>query len=220
MTAMNKAFWIERWEAGKIGFHRPKVHPMLATHWHRLGAEGGSKVLVPLCGKTLDMIWLAEHEIQVRGVELSAIAATDFFRENDLAVARSVEEPFEIQTAGDIEILIGDIFHLQPEHVAEVSAIYDRAALVALPPDMRKAYADHLKTVFNTNVSILLITLEYPQHEMDGPPFSVNNEQVHALFEDRFNIELLEEKDVLNSHVPFMERGMTRLAERVYLLTG
>ena len=217
---MKRDFWIERWEAGKIGFHRPKVHPMLATHWHRLGAEGGSKVLVPLCGKTLDMIWLAEQEIQVRGVELSAIAATDFFQENDLSVAHSVEEPFKVQASGDIEILIGDVFHLEPEHVADISAIYDRAALVALPPEMRKAYTDHLKTVFDTNVSILLITLEYPLHEMDGPPFSVSDKQVHVLFEDRFSIALLEEEDVLSSHVPFMERGMTRLIERVYLLTG
>lgn len=217
---MKKDFWIERWQEGKIGFHRPKVHPMLAAHWQRLGAKAGSKVLVPLCGKTLDMIWLAEQEIQVRGVELSTIATTNFFQENNLPVSRRQEGPFEVHTSGHIGILMGDFFDLQPEHLTGISAVYDRAALVALPAEMRKAYAGHLKELFDAPVSILLITLEYPQHEMDGPPFSVSDDEVQTLFEDRFSVACLEEEDVLRAHVPFMERGMTSLVERVYLLTG
>ncbi len=217
---MKKDFWIERWEEGKIGFHRPDVHPMLAAHWHRLGAKAGSKVLVPLCGKTLDMLWLAEQGVMVQGVELSSKAACDFFQENNLSVALNTQDPFGVRKGGSIEILTGDIFHLGPGHVADISTVYDRAALVALPPEMRKAYAGHLKVLFDANVRILLITLAYHQHEMDGPPFSVSDEEVQTLFKDRFSITCLQEEDVLHAHAPFMERGMTRLMERAYWLTG
>lgn len=217
---MKKAFWIERWEEGKIGFHRPKAHPMLAAHWHRLGAKAGSKVLVPLCGKTLDMIWLAEQDVMVQGVELSSKAACDFFQENNLPFSFNTHGPFEVRKGGSVEILTGDVFHLGPEHVAGISTIYDRAALVALPPEMRKAYAGHLKALFDASVTILLITLAYPQHEMDGPPFSVSDDEVHALFEDRFSITCLQEEEVLHAHAPFKERGVTSLIERAYLLAG
>lgn len=215
---MDSAFWIERWEQRQIGFHQDTVNTHLESFWHRLGLEPGSAVFVPLAGKTLDMLWLRGMGHSVAAVELSPIAVEEFFAENRLEEEVTAEGAFQTHYCDGVKILRGDFFQLRPEQLGRVDAVYDRAALVALPPPMRKAYAEHLKSLLPRHAQILLVTMEYTQHEMDGPPFSVGSEEVRALYADAYEIECIHTHDALAENPQFEKRGVTRLQERAYLL--
>ena len=215
---MDAGFWIERWTANQIGFHRKATHPMLARNWEAEGFAAGERVLVPLCGKSVDMIWLHHRGHPVTGVELSRLAVQAFFDENGLTPQVEPAGALERWSAGDLEVLCGDFFALRPEDGAGARLVYDRAALVALPPEMRVQCAGHLRGLIGASPRMFLITLAYPQHQMAGPPFSVETEEVHRLFGDAFTIRLIEERDVLKNHPNFVARGLTELKERAYIL--
>ena len=215
---MNPTFWTERWQAGQIGFHNGSVHPLLEKHWTLESLNTGEKVFVPLCGKSEDLYWLSRSGHEVLGVELSRIAVESFFEEHDLKPAFAELDHFGKWSAQNIELLCGDFFDMQPADMAGIRLVYDRAALIALPPDMRRRYADHLQQILGDGSRILLITLTYPQYQMSGPPFSVDEAEVHELFDEGFEIRLLEEENVLSNHQHFAARGLTELVERVYLL--
>lgn len=216
---MHPDFWHERWQRGEIGWHRDDINVHLQEHWHRVGAEPGTQVLVPLCGKTRDLLWLAAQGHPVLGVEVSAIAVEAFFSDNTLSPAVSDQGAFRRYAVDELEILCGDFFDLTPAQVSRVGAIYDRASLIALPPSMRADYAAHLKALTGPGTRGLLITLEYPQNEMAGPPFSVPEPEVQRLLGTAFDPAPLRDLDVLAEHPRFQERGLTRLRERIYLLT-
>lgn len=192
---MEPEFWHKRWSSNQIGFHLPEVNPYLQHFWPQLGLERGSRVLVPLCGKSLDLLWLAHQGYSVLGVELSEKATTDFFLEHQLEPSVSEEGVFKVFRAADIEIRCGDFFALDREDVADCTALYDRAALIALPAPMRERYAAHLQRILPNGVG-LLITLDYNQDEMPGPPFSVGNDEVQRLLGDAWRLEILQEQDV------------------------
>ncbi|OQW84401.1 MAG: thiopurine S-methyltransferase [Proteobacteria bacterium ST_bin16] len=213
-----KAYWLERWERNETGFHQTGINPYLLEFWHTLQLNRDSTVFVPLCGKSHDMLWLRQQGHAVRGVELSATAAQAFFSENDLTPQNHAHSRFMHWEANDIAILCGDFFDLSAEDMRDVSAVYDRAALVALPPDLRKRYVDHLLQIVPANTHILLITLDYPQHEMTGPPFAVPLHEVTALFQAHAGITLLSQHNVLAQNPRFQERGLSRLKESVILL--
>lgn len=215
---MEPEFWHKRWSSNQIGFHLPEVNPYLQRFWPQLGLAQGSRVLVPLCGKSLDLLWLAHQGYSVLGVELSEKAATDFFLEHQLEAVVSEEGAFRVFRAGDIEIRCGDFFALDPQDVADCTALYDRAALIALPAPMRERYAAQLQKILPDGVG-LLITLDYNQDEMPGPPFSVGDDEVQRLLGDAWRLEVLQEQDVLGESWKFLQAGVKRLDERVYRLS-
>ena len=216
---MNKEFWLERWERAEIGFHQNDVNPYLLRYWKELQPAPGGEVFVPLCGKSLDMLWLRQQGCKVLGVELSPIAVRDFFAENGMALAHSRSGQFDCCEADGIRILCGDFFDLRKEDMAKVSAVYDRASLIALPPEMRERYARHLADILPPGTQILLVTVDYPQAEMQGPPFAVSVSEVEALYGKCAGIRLLAGEDVLEQNPRFRQRGVSRMQENIFLLT-
>ncbi|WP_415755068.1 thiopurine S-methyltransferase [Pseudomonas leptonychotis] len=217
---MHAEFWQARWSRSEIGFHLSEVNPYLQRYWSALQLAQGTQVLVPLCGKSLDMAWLADQGYQVVGIELAQRAVEDFFTEHKLEPHISQEGVFQAYQAGAVTIYCGDFFALEPRHVAQCGALYDRAALIALPPVMRERYAAHLAELLPCSTQALLVTLDYDQAQMEGPPFAVNEGEVQRLLAKRWQIELLKCCDVLGENWRFLQRGLTRLDERVYRLKG
>ncbi|MCO7217920.1 thiopurine S-methyltransferase [Halomonas sp. OfavH-34-E] len=168
--------WLKRWEEGRIGFHRDSVHPALIRHWPMLGAVPGTKVLVPLCGKSLDMRWLAEHQHPVLGIELSERALEQFVEDGRGEVSRYQQDGFAILRQGSIELWCGDFFHFHIAQASEIGAFYDRAALIALPEATRQRYAFHLAQLIPPGARGLLVSLS--RSGDDGPPFHVDGAEV------------------------------------------
>jgi thiopurine S-methyltransferase len=215
---MDPTFWRERWQKQDIGFHQPAFHDLLQAHWPQLGLAQGAQVFVPLCGKSLDMVWLAEQGHRVIGAELSEIAIDDFFTERGLAPVTGTIGRFTVQSADAYEFWCGDIFELPGEAVAGAAAVYDRAALVAFPPSMQERYAGTLTALAPAGAPILLITLDYDQTQMAGPPFAVPRRQVHRLFADRHDVAEIACRDALDIHARFKPRGLTALEECAYVV--
>ena len=215
---MRPEFWLQRWQDNQIGFHRDTVMPLLQKYWPALQLPAGSRVFVPLCGKSLDMHWLAAQGHRVLGVELSPLAVQQFFAEAGLEPARHESRYGEHFSAGPIEIILGDAFGLDAGLLADVRGVYDRAALIALPPEMRPRYAD-LHARLPAGCRDLLITLEYPQEQKSGPPFSVSADDVDATYARDWTIEALDRRDILDEQPGFIAEGVTRLHTAVYRLT-
>jgi len=216
---MNKDFWLERWQRAEIGFHQDEINPYLRRFWSALKVAQGDEVFVPLCGKSRDMLWLRQHGYHVLGVELSPIAVCDFFHEQGQLPRRVSSPSFENFIADGICLACGDFFALRREDMAQVAAVYDRASLVALPPEMREHYAQHLARILPRGSQILLVTFDYPQHEMQGPPFAVSVSEVERLYHPYAEIRLLAQEDVLAQNPRFQQRGVTRMQENIFLLT-
>jgi thiopurine S-methyltransferase len=215
---MNSEFWLENWKQNKIGFHQNSINPHLMAFWRQLKLPLDSQVLVPLCGKSLDLLWLKQEGHDVLGVELSELAASQFFSENDLAHNLSEQDGFISYQAESLIFLQGDFFRLTADHLRNVQGVFDRAALVALPDELRRSYAQHLSNNLPETAKLLLITFEYDQTQLSGPPFSVRESEVHALYQDRFEIKRLLVQDVLENYPQFRDLGLSSLEEKVYLL--
>lgn len=215
---MERDFWLERWERNEIGFHQEIINPALQRFWPRLAVPAGGRVFVPLCGKSHDMAWLREQGHDIVGVELSTRACEQFFRERGLEPERELNEPFVIYRADGYELWAGDFFHMPPEALADIAAVYDRASLIALPPGMRKRYAGHMAALVPAHAGVLLVSFEYPAGEMSGPPFSVSESEVRDCFGDAFQVDVFSRTEVLEEHPRFQARGLTRLDEVVYRL--
>jgi thiopurine S-methyltransferase len=216
---MDQNFWAARWEQNDIGFHKQQVHHALIHHYNRLNLQPGDTVLIPLCGKSVDMIWLHQQGLQVLGTEFSPIAIKTFFDENRLKPARRSGKRFDHYTAERVKLLCGDHFALQPSDLSGTFAVYDRAALVALPPDLRRRYAALLTRLLTPTARILLVSYDYNQNEINGPPFSVPEAEISDLFGSDFAIELLDRQDVTESHQTLKARGVTKIDEFTSLLT-
>ncbi|VVQ16545.1 thiopurine S-methyltransferase [Pseudomonas fluorescens] len=214
---MQPEFWHKKWASGQIGFHLPEVNPYLQRHW---AAPETARVLVPLCGKSLDLAWLAGRGHQVLGIELSEKAIEDFFGEHQIQPQISENGVFKVYRGDAIELWCGDIFALTASDVADCAAIYDRAALIALPAPMRELYAAHLQQILPQGVQGLLITLDYDQAQIPGPPFAVGDDDVQRLLGDVWQVQVLEEQDVLGESGKFLQAGVTRLEERVYCVSS
>lgn len=216
---MDQKFWTSRWEQNDIGFHKQAVHHALIRYHGRLNLQPGDSVFVPLCGKSVDMVWLYEHGFQVVGTEYSPIAIETFFNENRLSPARRTDTRFDHYSTKGVELLCGDHFTLQRSDLNGASAVYDRAALVALPPDLRRRYATLLTRLLPPASRILLVSYDYNQDEISGPPFAVPQAEISDLFASGFDIELLDLQDVLESHQGLKARGVTKIDEFTSLLT-
>ncbi len=216
---MDAKIWQERWATNQIGFHQSDVNPYLQRHWSTLALADGARVFVPLCGKSLDMKWLADRGHPVMGVEVSDKAVEAFFNEQGLTPQIDQRGVFKVYQAGLIEVWCGDFFALDASAVADCTALYDRAALIALSQPMRAQYTGHLDTLLAPGCEGLLITVDYDQAQRAGPPFAVPDEEVQSLLGPHWNVVTLQERDILSESSKFKADGVTRLDERVYRLT-
>lgn len=209
---MEANFWHAKWANNEIGFHQDEVNPLLREHFDRLALAAGSRLFVPLCGKTRDIAWLLAAGYRVAGAELSRLAVEQLFAE--LGVAPQIEQagPLIRFTAEDLDLYVGDIFELAAGELGQVDAVYDRAALVALPEAMRQRYADHLAALTD-RARQLLIAYDYDQSLQNGPPFSVAADEVRHLYGPYYELALLASTEVAGGL-----RGKCPATEHVWLL--
>jgi len=217
---MDREFWLDRWQSRRLGWHREEVNPHLEAFWDAMPVAPGARVFVPLCGKSVDMKWLADRGHPVVGVEISDQACREFFEEQGLEPGVDRADGWIRYSAGGVELLCGDYFDLDPELLGPVDAVFDRASLIALPPEMRSPYADKQAALLPHWPPVLLVTIAYHQSQMDGPPFAVWEGEVRDLFGDRYRLENLRDWDVLAESPGFAEQGLTELHEKVFRLTG
>jgi thiopurine S-methyltransferase len=215
---MDPDFWHRRWGKNEIGFHEGRPNALLTAHWPALGLAGGETVFVPLCGKAIDMVWLAERGHRVIGVDLSPIAIRDFFAEHGLVPEVREVAGFEVHTSGPYELWSGDLFAMPAERLAGVGAVYDRAALVALPDALQQRYAAALKTLLPRAAPILLVAFNYDQAQTAGPPFATPPERVTELFAVDYVLTLVERRPTLDDNPNLKKRGLTWLEESVLIL--
>jgi thiopurine S-methyltransferase len=216
---MHPDFWHERWQTRQIGFHRERPHPMLERWWPTLDQLPGSRVYVPLCGKSLDMVWLAVRGHRVVGTELSPIAVQEFFGEHGPAAPGVTQHgPFRRHASGPFEILEGDAFAVTPDLIGPVHAAYDRAALFALPPELRQRHVDSIAALLPAGSRSLVIVFQYPQALKAGPPFSVMPDEIERLYGPHFTVQELERIDIIGESPKFAEAGIEALYEVAYRL--
>lgn len=206
---MQPEFWTSRWSEGKIGFHEGTPNVFLARHAARITDR--RRILVPLCGKAEDLAFLASLGHEVIGIELVEDAVRAFFTEHGAIPTVTRRGPLMVYTSGPFTIIAGDLFNVTEADVGAIDAVYDRAALIALPPDLRRRYIDHLRTIVPALTRTLLVTLEYPQDKYDGPPFCVPEAEVRALYD---SVELIDER--LGASGPIVAAGLT-VIERCYV---
>ena len=209
---MEADFWHTRWENAQIGFHEGNVNRMLAAHLEALPIAPGSRIFLPLCGKTRDIAWLLSRRYRVVGAELSEIAVQQLFDELPLVPRVTQDGPLKRYAAKGVDVLVGDIFDLTAETLGPVDAVFDRAALVALPGEMRGRYTDHIATI-TRNAPQLLVTFEYDQSVMNGPPFSLSEAEVRGHYDARYDITLLEDAEVKGGL-----KGVCPALEKAFLL--
>ncbi|WP_394243175.1 thiopurine S-methyltransferase [Vibrio astriarenae] len=209
-------FWHSKWASNKIGFHLEDVNPLLTTHWQALNPQCEDKVFVPLCGKSEDLVWLASKHDDVQGVELSNIAVRAFFSEHFYTpMVTTLSGQHELYQFDELSIYTGDVFSAPIE---PVELVYDRAALIALPIEMRSDYAKRIDSLLKPGGRILLVTLEYDQSEMSGPPFSVVEKEIDSLFKG-YQIDRLATDVADENHPKRADKGLTYFSETVLLLT-
>lgn len=192
---MEPEFWQTRWRENRISFHEGRPNTLLAAQISRLGLKSGDHVFVPLCGMAEDLDWLGQRGYRVTGIELNQGAVEKVFERNTLEPAVEHLTDHIKYSAGTLTIFVGDIFALTPDHLEPVDAVYDRAALIALPQPLRARYAQHVPKL-TAQARQLLITVDYDQSTMEGPPFSVPGDHVEELYADRFSIEPLATKPI------------------------
>ena len=210
--------WLDRWKENRIGFHETTVNRHLKTHLPQFALPAAASVFLPLCGKAQDIAWLAQQGYQVIGIELSQIAIEAFFAENSLEFESFDKDRFTIYRSANISLLQGHFFDLRSQDIAGCHLIYDRAALIAMEISDRPRYYEHMLSIIPSASKMLLITLEYDQAEMLGPPFSVPTDEVFQRYADAFSINLLECNDVIDERPRWRKVGLTALSESVFRL--
>ncbi|MGE3165396.1 MAG: thiopurine S-methyltransferase [Planctomycetota bacterium] len=201
--------WHAAWRDGRIGFHRDRVGAeLLEERW--LPAEP-QRILVPLCGKSLDLLWLVERGHEVVGVELVEQAVQEFHRENQRPFQVRERPPFRAYESERLTILVGDFFALDESHAGPFDAVYDRAALIALGPETRPAYAERVWATLRAGGRMLLSTCTYDESRMAGPPFSVDDDEVRALYRRAAELERTQHRDAIDDRPDFRARGLEHL---------
>ncbi|MDF2186117.1 thiopurine S-methyltransferase [Grimontia hollisae] len=212
---MDHEFWHSRWAENRIGFHLTDTNPLLVKYWQQLRPKRDETVFVPMCGKSIDLSWLASKHDEVVGVELSEIAVRAFFSEHLYTPTVTTLGPvMKLYQFDEVSIYSGDYFSAP---LGSYPLIYDRAALIAMPASMRQQYAERLLSLLAPGGRILLVTMDYPQEQMDGPPFSVPEEEIRQLF-DGCKITRLDRNE--DCHRPSSVKGMRSCAEEVWLIAS
>jgi thiopurine S-methyltransferase len=192
---MDSEFWLERWRTDQIGFHEGHPNELLVQNFGHLGLAQGARVFLPLCGKTVDIAWLIDQGFSACGVELSRTAVEELFEALAVKPAVTPRGALTQYSAGNLDIFVGDVFALSADLLGPVDATYDRAALVALPEPMRARYSAQLREI-TALAPELLICFEYDQNLIDGPPFSIAESDIEALYGDHYAIRKLASVDV------------------------
>ena len=216
---MNPEFWQTRWQEKRIGFNQPDVNPLLIKYVADLKLPTSSRIFIPLCGKSIDMVWLAAQDYDVVGIELVESAVQEFFAENDISytITEHDKHPnikcYQGEIAGrTIDLWVADIFTLSADDIGHVDAVYDRAALIAMPAELRTQYSQQVINL-SQNAPQLLLTLNYDQNERAGPPFSISQEQVQQYYGNDYQMNKLEEEPSTLNAAPEMA-----VTEPVWLL--
>lgn len=209
---MDTSFWLQKWEKNDIAFHESEANPALVKYFKELSVGKGARVFLPLCGKTLDIAWLLSKGYCVTGAELSALAIKQLFEGLGVTPKITAAGKLKRHSAKNIDIFVGDIFGLSAGTLGLVDAVYDRAALVALPEDVRKRYTAHLMNITG-NSPQLLVSYEYDQGLMEGPPFSVSNEEIERHYKSVYDLNLL-----VTTDVPGGLKGKCAARENVWIL--
>jgi thiopurine S-methyltransferase len=209
---MEPDFWHQKWESNVIGFHKNEANPLLVNHFAALTLAQADRVFVPLCGKTLDIAWLMHHGHRVVGVELSEIAVKQLFEQLSITPTISQKADFIHYSADNIDIFVGDVFQLTKAILGDVDLVYDRAAFVALPLEMRQRYSKQLIAITDSAPQ-LLITFEYDQRLQNGPPFAITNQEINQHYQQAYDITLLASEEVEGGL-----KGQCAAVEHVWLL--
>jgi thiopurine S-methyltransferase len=212
-------FWLDRWRTAQIGFHQAAADRHLKAYWPLLKLPANSRVFVPLCGKSLDLMWLRTLGHAVLGVELSPVALQAFCMERGIPARRRVLGCFDVFEAEGFTLFCGDYFKLTPALLGSVSAVYDRAALISWAPAEREAYVKHLSFLTNPGTQTLLIAVEFPPDQMKGPPFPVTHSTIQDLYGHDHSIEELARHEILELEPRLKARGLTELREVCYRIT-
>lgn len=215
---MEKSYWASRWLKNKIGFHSPEADEALTSHWHETSAPHGSNVLVPLCGMSPDLDWLAAQGFNVIGVEFVEKACQRFFEERGIVPVVTKKNGFRVYSHQNIQIWNGDFYKLPDAVVQTCSAVYDRAALSAVPGHLRGKYTRKTGHALKAGAMTLLVSLEYDTSVMGGPPFSIEAEEIRGLYGESFTIRELERKDVIHNLRKFRDKGLKKINKVVYLM--
>lgn len=214
---MDREFWLQRWQSKKPGFHQQKINSRLTRHWPGLGLKQG-KVFVPLCGSTIDMNWLTGNGFQVLGVEFSEFACRKYFADNQLEFTESTNSRFTVFEGENIELWQGDFFAMEPQDLAGIKGVYDRASLIALPRQMRQQYVQHLSKLLEPQSQVLLISIDYDESKMQGPPFSVIEQEVRQLYSSDFDVEMVAGSSGPDVVGNLAKRGLDSLNEKIYVI--
>jgi thiopurine S-methyltransferase len=212
-------FWLDRWRTAQIGFHQAAVDRHLRAYWPLLKLPANTPVFVPLCGKSLDLLWLRERGHSVQGVELSPVALESFCMEHGIPAMRRVLGDFDVYEVEGLTLYRGDFFKLTRARLGPAAAVYDRAALISWTPDARAAYVKHLKSLTSPGTQTLLIAVEYPPEQMSGPPFPLSRDTIESLYADHYSIEELGRHEILELEPRLKARGLTELREVCYRMT-
>lgn len=188
---MQHDFWHDKWQTNNIGFHQDQPHPLLTQHLQSLSLSSNARIFVPLCGKSLDLAWLIKQGYHVVGIDLSPIAIQALIIDLGLSFKETQSGELTHYQHPQIELFVGDFFQLTAQQLGDVNAVYDRAALIALPPQMRSQYTQHLLDI-TKQAPQLLISLEYDQNLLQGPPFSVPEHELTEHYATHYQIKLLE----------------------------
>jgi thiopurine S-methyltransferase len=210
--------WHSRWESNKIGWHADQVNLQLIEYFSELNLVDGDKIFVPLCGKSLDMLYLLQRGLKVVGVEMSEIATQQFFGENKLDYSVSKVDDLILYEGDRIQIFCGDFFTMKASHLVDVKAVYDRASLIALDEALRQKYVNHLNDIISQDVRVLLLTLNYPQHQRVGPPFAVSKSEVDSLYGGSFQCQELQNINDIENEPMFLLQGVDFVEKAVYCL--
>jgi thiopurine S-methyltransferase len=214
---MQKEFWLDKWTENSIGFHQSNYHPLLVKRINSLETKGLEKsILVPLCGKSLDMIFLKDQGYRVIGSEFSEVACNDFFIENKIEFKTRIEGDFKVFKSEMITLYCGDYFNLNLSK--KVSCLYDRAAIVALDPKDRQRYAKKHGDLLVPKAKGLVLCFEYDQSLCAGPPFSLEEYLFREYFERDFDIELVEDNEIEIGNPRMIKAGVPKAIQKAYLL--
>jgi thiopurine S-methyltransferase len=216
---MEISYWQSRWRKNNTGWHMDDVYPPLPQIWEQASFKADATVLVPLCGKSMDLHWLADHAQHVIGVEVSQKALQQVIQKHPEHFSKDTSHGFTVYRSQSMELWEGDFLTLPTSEIPPPDVIYDKAAIVALPPDVRAEYAQKLIDCCGENTQILLQTFEYKQDEMNGPPFSVEEDEIRQHFAKEFSLRLMYEQSKFNKLRKFQQRGLSSyLREKIFLL--
>jgi thiopurine S-methyltransferase len=210
--------WLIRWQKNQIGFHDIEINSHLKRYISDSDLKSGDTIFLPLCGKSADITWLAEQGFQVVGVELSASAIESYFSEQGLSYEQFESGPFIARISGNIRLLEGSFFDLQREDLGDCRLVYDRASLIALDESLRTRYAQWMQTIMGDKADMLLITLDYDQSEMNGPPFAVSTDEVTRYYGQAFQVEPMLQTEIVDESPRWRAKGLSSLVESVYQL--